>query len=482
MYKSSNITVGNVSIGSDSPIRIQSMTNTNTLNTEATVNQVLQLVEVGSELVRITTRSISEARNIKLIKDELRLLGINVPIIADVHYSPTIAMVAAEVADKIRINPGNFSGSNQSVDSNLLPLLKICKENNTAIRVGVNQGSLSETILYKYGNTPKGMVESLLEFVRICKANSFYNLILSVKASNVLTTIEANLLLIDCLEKEGLNYPIHLGVTEAGSDIEGRIKSASGIGYLLACGIGDTIRVSLSENPVEELPVARLLAKYYGNRINILDKNSFEIVKIKKESENLVFPLVVTSSFSEMSDYSSLDLVVDSNEKDANSYNILKVRYSGIPYDELIIKASTDITIANYRKKYDGIWIDNDRNTTCDQNANLSLGILQVLGLRISSTEYIACPTCGRSSDGLMDLLNEVKEKTSNLSGLVIAVMGCSVNGLGEMAGSDYGIVGMGNSRVNIYHRTNLIIKNIDIEMATTALINLIIDNGEWVQ
>ena len=189
MYKSSNITVGNISIGYDSPIRIQSMTNTKTLNTDSTVSQIIQLVRAGSELVRITTRSISEAKNIKLIKDELRLLGVNVPIIADVHYSPTIAMIAAKFADKIRINPGNFSGSNQSVDSNLLPLLKLCKENNTAIRVGVNQGSLSETILYKYGNTPKGMVESLLEFVRICKANSFSNLILSVKASNVLTTI-----------------------------------------------------------------------------------------------------------------------------------------------------------------------------------------------------------------------------------------------------------------------------------------------------
>ena len=285
-YLSSIVNIGNVTLGVKNPVRIQSMTTTNTMDTDATVSQIVELALAGCDFVRVTTQNINEAENLSNIKFELKKQGINIPIIADVHFNPKVAEIAAKIVEKVRINPGNYINNNKlfsivrgvddvdadnEIEQNLVPLLNICKQHGTAIRIGVNHGSLSSRILYKYGNTALGMVESIMEFVNICHKNKFNNLVLSLKASNVIVMIEANMLLVKKMNEKGFHYPIHLGVTEAGSDEDGRIKSAAGIGYLLAHGIGDTIRVSLTENPIEEIPVAIKLASYYGRKeINLI--------------------------------------------------------------------------------------------------------------------------------------------------------------------------------------------------------------------
>jgi len=479
VYSSSEINIGNTFLGGNSPIRIQSMTTTKTMDTVATVNQVARLAKAGCDFVRITTQNINEANNLKDIKEGLCKIGIDIPLIADVHFNPKIAEVAAQFVDKVRINPGNYIDSQSSISEKLIPLLSVCKKHNTAIRIGVNHGSLSETILYKFGNSALGMVESLMEFVRICKNHNFNKLILSVKASNVVMIIDANKLLVKKLIGEGLNYPIHLGVTEAGSEDEGRVKSAAGIGYLLAHGIGDTIRVSLSEDPVAEIPVAKMLIDFYGKRWNIANGIPHESIRIATKYFSRKPPLVLTSGKSELADYSNHNesINVDSGKK---GYEICKLVYPNLSIEELIIRATVDATILMLQNKPDGIWFENNDITTHDQNAKLSLEILQVLGLRISKTEFIACPTCGRSSIVLVNLLQEVKKHTSHIRGLKIAVMGCSVNGPGEMADADYGMVGTGNGNVDLYKGRKLIQKNIKQEQSIDALINLIKISGDW--
>ncbi len=479
MYASSEINIGNTSLGGNSPVRIQSMTTTKTMDTVATVNQVANLAKAGCDFVRITTQNINEANNLKVIKEELCKIGIYIPLIADVHFIPKIAEAAAQFVEKVRINPGNYIDSKSSISEKLIPLLSVCKKHNTAIRIGVNHGSLSETILYKYGNTALGMVESLMEFVRICKKHNFNKLVLSVKASNVVMMIDANKLLVEKLLIEGLNYPIHLGVTEAGSEDEGRVKSASGIGYLLAHGIGDTIRVSLSEDPVAEIPVAKMLVDFYGKRLDIAKRIPHELIRVAIKFFSGKPPLVLTSGMSGLADYSNHNesINLDIGKK---KYGISKLVYHNLSIEELIIRATVDATILLLNNETDGIWIENNSSTTDDQNAKLSLEILQVLGLRISKTEFIACPTCGRSSVVLVDLLQEVKKQTSHIRGLKIAVMGCSVNGPGEMADADYGMVGTGNGNVDLYKGRKLIHKNIKQEQSIDALINLIKISGDW--
>ncbi len=510
---SSTLNIGNIALGGENPVRIQSMTTTNTMDTVATVSQVKDLALAGCDLVRITTRNIKEAENLKNITSELKKLGVDVPLIADVHFNPKVAEAVAHYVDKVRINPGNYVDNNREgkaiqkyddsvvlerITEQLSPLIKICKQYDTAIRIGVNHGSLSERILLNYGNTAIGMVESIMEFVQVCNSLDFHNLVLSLKSSNVVTMIEANMLLVDRFSKIGSNYPIHLGVTEAGSGEEGRIKSVAGIGYLLAHGIGDTIRVSLAEDPLREIPVAQKLVSIFGQRKDITGRIKTEIVQFPKKIFHEKPPFVLTSGDSLYSDLSvdkyEKALVIaretclserieaclpNRQESKEEKISIRKLSYNELSYENLLITATVEMSVIMLKQDTDGIWIDSD-TTSYDKLAKLTLNIMQVLGLRLTKTEYVACPTCGRSTINVVKQLENIKEKTSNLPGLKIAIMGCSVNGLGEMTGSHYGCVGVGKGKVNIYKGSNIVQKNVPQNLITKTLINILKENGDW--
>lgn len=515
-YSSSIVKIGKVALGGKNPVRIQSMTTTNTLDTDATVRQVKQLALAGCDYVRITTQNIKEAENLGEIKNKLKKLDVEIPLIADVHFNPKVAEVAAKFVEKVRINPGNYIGASVEDDKdvpdriahNLSPLIHICKQYNTAIRIGVNHGSLSKRILYLYGNTAVGMVESIMEFVRVCNELDFHELVLSLKASNVVTMIEANMLLVEKLSETGLNYPIHLGVTEAGSKEEGRIKSAAGIGYLLAHGIGDTIRVSLTEDPVEEIPVAQKLVDFFGQRKDITKEISSTITYFPKSKFNVKPPLVITSGDSTESDLSAekqtkaiakpkgnclpersetclptrqeSQTVTQLNQPNVELYSIHKINYNKLSYDDLVIVATVEASVIMLTRKADGIWIENSDLTSSDNIAKLVLNIFQVLGLRITKTEYIACPTCGRSRIDVIQQLEIVKDQTAHLPSLKIAVMGCAVNGPGEMADAHYGCVGAGKGKVNIYKGRDIVQRNVPQYLVSEILIKLIKENNDW--
>ncbi len=457
------VQIGNLSVGGNHPLRLQSMTNTNTLDTAATVAQCIRLYEAGCEIVRITAPGIKEAENLFNIKKELNKREIQIPIIADIHFNPKTAEVAAQIVEKVRINPGNYVDRNrgkvdysekeyqlelEKIAQRLNPLLTICKENGTAIRIGTNYGSLSERILAKYGNTPRGMVESAMEFVQICKDFGFQNLVLSMKASRVKIMIEANKLLVERLIESGQYFPIHLGVTEAGNGDEARIKSAAGIGSLLAAGIGDTIRVSLAEEPEAEIPVAKKLVNYYARKGNAVHQKNPKTSDITGKGD---FP-------------------------------ILKMQYPGIPYDELLIRSTVDFTLLHQKTNVKDIRITNQGQTNDSQLEILSQNIQQALGIRNYKTEFIACPSCGRTQFNLFAALEKVKKQTSHLKNLTIAVMGCIVNGPGEMADADYGYVGAGPGKVTIYKGSLPVLKNIKETEAVQALIDLIKKEGDWVE
>jgi len=419
---SSVVKVGDIAIGGNNSICVQSMTNTNTLDTKSTVEQIIRLVNAGCEIVRLTTRNVKEAENLKSIKSELTKNGIEIPLIADIHFNPKVAEVAARYVEKVRINPGNYVDKRKSktrfsakehlqerekIAHNIEPLLKICKQHKTAIRIGVNHGSLSERILFKYGNTAKGLVESAVEFIEICRSFDFHNLILSMKASHVPMMIEANRLLVSEMQKKGYYYPLHLGVTEAGDGDDGRIKSAAGIGSLLANGIGDTIRVSLTEKPENEIPFAKRLIAKYGKR------------------KKLDLPSVIFNSTKQPEYHLS---------------------YNNLESEDLLINATVDFTrLISQKPAKELIVKHNNRD-----DKTLSDNILQGLGIKYSKAEFIACPSCGRTLFDIEEELKKVKQQTTHLKGLKIAVMGCVVNGLGEMADADYGYVGAGPGKVNL--------------------------------
>ncbi len=458
-HKSSEVSVGNVIIGGNSPLVIQSMTNTDTLNTEATVRQTIALVNSGCNMVRIATKGMKEADNLKLIKKELYKNNIYIPIVADIHFNPVIAETAARIVEKIRINPGNYIDRRQNkikfsdrdynlelekISDKLFPLVKICKEYGTAIRVGTNYGSLSERILYKYGNTPKGMVISIIEFVEIFRELNFHNLVLSVKANDVKTMVKANRLLVDTMLNKNYYYPIHLGITEAGTGIAARVKSAAGIGSLLATGIGDTIRVSLTENPVNEIYFAKKLSMIYSKK-------------------HLLSQMPITQpDFCKSKD------------------SILKFSYNSLSYDELIIRASTDVALWNEKQKTVNLSIDNGEKTEKKRCDTIVLEILQALKLKFSKTEFIACPSCGRTQFDIIAQLQKVKKALSDLPNLKIAVMGCIVNGIGEMADADYGYVGTSKGKVTIYKGKQVVLKNISNEVAVEKLVEIIKKNGDF--
>lgn len=447
--KSHEITVGNIRLGGDNPIRVQSMTNTSTMNTEASVAQILRIAEAGGELVRLTTQGTREAENMDLISQAVRRAGCPVPLVADVHFNPNVADVAARYCEKVRINPGNYVDAArqfkqleytdeqyaqelQKIEDRLLPFLDICREHGTAVRIGVNHGSLSDRIMSRYGDTPAGIVESCMEFLRICVRHNFMNVVISIKASNTVVMVQSMRLLVQEMEKEGMTFPLHLGVTEAGEGEDGRIKSAVGIGALLTEGIGDTIRVSLSEAPEKEIPVARQLVDMIP-----------ECSRLRQEAEEGIKDDTVT------------------------------LRLEASSLEELQLKAAMAVGAIFIDKKAHLLDIEAegfDEATLRD----LSDSILQAARIKFVKTEYISCPGCGRTLYDLEGTIHKIKAATAHLKGLKIAIMGCIVNGPGEMADADYGYVGAARGKVSLYKAKECIEKNIPEEEAVERLLRFI--------
>ena len=447
--KSHEITVGNIRLGGDNPIRVQSMTNTSTMDTEASVAQIMRIAEAGGELVRLTTQGTREAENMDLISQAVRRAGCPVPLVADVHFNPNVADVAARYCEKVRINPGNYVDAArqfkqleytdeqyaqelQKIEDRLLPFLDICREHGTAVRIGVNHGSLSDRIMSRYGDTPAGIVESCMEFLRICVRHNFMNVVISIKASNTVVMVQSMRLLVQEMEKEGMTFPLHLGVTEAGEGEDGRIKSAVGIGALLTEGIGDTIRVSLSEAPEKEIPVARQLVDMIP-----------ECSRLRQEAEEGIKDDTVTLCL----EASSLE--------------------------ELQLKAAMAVGAIFIDKKAHLLDIEAegfDEATLRD----LSDSILQAARIKFVKTEYISCPGCGRTLYDLEGTIHKIKAATAHLKGLKIAIMGCIVNGPGEMADADYGYVGAARGKVSLYKAKECIEKNIPEEEAVERLLRFI--------
>lgn len=627
-FKTREVYIGEIPLGGNNPIRIQSMTTTDTMDTIKTVEQSIRMFHAGCEYVRITAPSINEALNLVEIKKELHKRGYKIPLIADIHFTPNAAEAAARIVEKVRINPGNYADKKkfqqiefteqeynaeiERIRNKFTPLVKICKEYGTAMRIGTNHGSLSDRIMSRFGDTPLGMVEAALEFVRICEDLDYHNIVLSMKASNPQVMVQAYRLLMQKMIDEKMNYPMHIGVTEAGDGEDGRIKSALGIGALLEDGLGDTIRVSLTEEPENESPVAILLANRYLNRhehlpiraLDFLPKNpveynrasAFELSNLggsnvpkifadlssaKKLSQNNLhdigyhytseldkwnmdemsadfiylgdnvadfdFPiglkvvynyqtwknlLDVTRSFPylTMSEYlnSSVksfvmnfvqisidDLGSEDFEKIANDKKVvfvltttnqhgmaeqrrvfleflirkilnpvvIKREYKNISFDELRLYSSTDIGGLLIDGFGDAVWLQteiNKENITADIN-KLLFGILQAARVRISKTEYISCPSCGRTLFDLVEVTNKIRRRTEHLKGVKIGIMGCIVNGPGEMADADYGYVGSGIDKITLYRGKEIVRRNIASENAVDELINIIKNDGNWV-
>ncbi len=501
-FKTRVVNIGNTPMGGDYPVRIQSMTSTDTMDTEATVDQTIKLIDAGCDYVRIAAPSVRAAKNLNSIKKQIRQRGYNTPLIADIHYNPEVAKIAAATVEKIRINPGNlfdkrgvtdFTGDKykaelENIKQRILPLLDVCRKNRTVIRIGVNHGSLSERILQLFGNTIKGMVESALEYIRICLEDNFHDLVISLKSSDIKMMIDANRSLVERMQEEDMNYPLHLGVTEAGDAEDGRIKSAAGIGTLLKEGIGNTIRVSLTENPIRELPVAKKIINFSKPEKD--DKVEYWKVKNYREYNT---PFVISDNIDGKADLIvKEDVAFDTNgnkyilekaeDYDPESILICKRSYAGIDKESFIVKAAMDFTSPLLKRNCQGIWITSSDKQIKERAIQTAFDILQVTGLRIYKTEYIACPSCGRTLFDISKELQKVKKATSHLKGLKIAVMGCIVNGPGEMAGADYGYVGSGKEKVTLYKGQEIKRKNVDIENAVDELLRLIKEYGDWVE
>ncbi|MBL7917628.1 MAG: (E)-4-hydroxy-3-methylbut-2-enyl-diphosphate synthase [Bacteroidia bacterium] len=622
------VKIGEMLLGGNNPIRIQSMTTTDTMDTKATVAQSIRMIEAGCELVRITAPSINEAKNLEQIKKEIRAAGFNTPLVADIHFTPNAAEMAARLVEKVRVNPGNYADKKkfetidysdaayeaelERIRNRFTPLIKICKEYGTAMRIGTNHGSLSDRIMSRYGDTPLGMVESALEFVRICEENNYHELVISMKASNTQVMVQAYRLLVSKMLETNRNYPLHLGVTEAGDGEDGRIKSAVGIGTLLEDGLGDTIRVSLTEEPEFEIPVAKTLADRYNHRknhepikpiekqipynpfeynrnttqevINIgghnvprviadysakteitpaslfavgynysvpLDKwnlsdlavdfiyagdntVNFEIPGTlgviynselwkKNKSKDRFYPLFCGEEFfksnevSETLNFVAVDwkvltasfiekvkavknivlildsfnlaampeirrMIIDLKESDCHNPIILKFNYKDLSESEFQLYAGTDAGALLIDGMGDGIWLKEKNCVSMQVLNSTQFGILQATRTRISKTEYISCPSCGRTLFDLQETTQKIRERTHHLKGIKIGIMGCIVNGPGEMADADYGYVGTGPGKISLYKGKEVVKKNVTSETAVDELINLIKEHGDWVE
>ena len=619
-FKTRVVKIGKLEIGGENPIRVQSMTTTDSMNTEKSVEQSIRMIQAGCELVRLTAPSKNEAENLQNIKAKLLEKGFDTPLVADIHFTPNAAEIAAKLIEKVRVNPGNFTDKKKfeeivytdesykkeliKIENNFTPLIKICKEYNTAIRIGTNHGSLSDRILSRFGDTPEGMVESAMEFLRICVKNNFFNVVISMKASNTLVMVQAYRLLNVKMQYEKMNFPLHLGVTEAGDGEDGRIKSAVGIGALLEDGIGDTIRVSLTEDPEFEIPVAyKLIEKFKNKNIkkivatNNLTYNPFTYKKRKTieiqnvggnnhpivfadlsnkqliypanffgfgysysksldkwnlkdmaadyvylgdnaldfeipgtlgavftyenwktnyKSKERCFPLVTNFEYSaeELNKTHFLLINLDAIDVKSFPYNqfsifiaetsydnkvqvvrdfrcqldllkiknpvILKTSYSTKDLETFQLNASSDNGVQFIDGFGDGIWMNGDFPII--EINSLSFGILQATRTRISKTEYISCPSCGRTLFDLQETTAKIRQKTAHLKGLKIGIMGCIVNGPGEMADADYGYVGTGIGKINLYKEKTVVRKNINESEAVNSLIDLIKENGDWIE
>ncbi len=543
---------GTVTIGGTAPLVVQSMCTTDTLDTEASVVQAKEIVGAGGRLVRFTAQTVRHAANMGEIRRKLAAEGCDVPLVADIHFNPKAAFEAARQVQKVRINPGNFIDKRARFDTveyteeeyeaelerlrvRLHELLEICRQYETALRIGVNHGSLSDRIMSRYGDTPAGMVASAMEFLRICRDENFQKVVVSMKSSNTQVMVHAYRLLCAAMRREGMEYPLHLGVTEAGEGEDGRIRSAVGIGALLNDGIGDTLRVSLTEHPAREIPVACMLAKHYDGRgknpsLPVCGTESYRpyesVRRPTRRIHNIggAFPPVVIGEEGALSpDFSPAmledktvsitlkelsemparripeDKVLVLHSEHANApaeirafflhldakgvTNPVVIRrvYDAVSWDELAVYAAADLGMAFIDGMGDGLWIES-RNPEIAKGrlTELAFGILQAARVRISRTEYISCPGCGRTLYSLEDSLREIKRKTGGLKGLKIAVMGCIVNGPGEMADADYGYVGSGPKRVTLYKGKEPVRRNVPQDEAVDALIELIKKNGDW--
>ena len=617
-WQTREVMVGNVGVGGKNPIRIQSMTTTDTLDTIGTIDQSIRMINAGCEIVRVTAPSVKEAENLQVIRDGLREKGYYTPLVADIHFTPNAAEVAARIVEKVRVNPGNYSDRKKfeihdyndetyaekldRIRERFIPLIQICKEYGTAMRIGTNHGSLSDRIMSRYGDTPLGMVESAMEFLRIAEDEKYHDIILSMKASNTQVMVQAYRLLVKTMVFEGMNYPLHLGVTEAGEGEDGRIKSSVGIGTLMEDGLGDTIRVSLTEEPEAEIPVAQLLINRYEARKNhkpipginsipydpffrnkrdsntIMNIGGDEVPRIignmsKKDlityhdlipfgyiySENLdkwqisdqavdflfigdnsidfdipgtlgiiqnhisledkerhfsfysfdekslidqnnisflnIYTDISSSFLSEISQLKNTIFVLDTNnehgyadqrrffvecmKKTIQNPIIVKRSYRQCSQDEFLLYSATDLGGLQLDGFGDGIWIDSSYDAGYVNET--AFGILQASRSRISKTEYISCPSCGRTLFDLQETTAKIRARTNHLKGLKIGIMGCIVNGPGEMADADYGYVGTGVGKVSLYKGQEVIKNNIPSESAVDALIQLIDFHGDWI-
>jgi (E)-4-hydroxy-3-methylbut-2-enyl-diphosphate synthase len=623
--KTIEVMVGEVGVGGNNPIRLQSMTTTDTLDTAASVKQAIEMINAGCEIVRYTAPSKKEAENLSIIKKELIKSGYTTPLVADIHFTPNAAEVAAQYVEKVRVNPGNYADKKRfeqieytdeeyadklkDIQDTFRPLIMLCKKNNRAMRIGTNHGSLSDRIMSRFGDTPLGMVESALEFIDFCEAEEYYSLVISMKSSNPLVMVQAYRLLMAKMIKRGRIYPLHLGVTEAGEGEDGRIKSAIGIGSLLEDGLGDTIRVSLTEDPVKEIPVARMLAKRYENRNIQVDEIDFNLpynpfdykrrktVAVGNIGENQVpvvvadlshlkeikpshlfaygyvyhikedkwtikdqavdyiytgeiipdfalpsslqvlcnadkwtssphvLPLYTLDSFKEASDRTQnihfirvhaenlfdidvIENVFKSNKgvvlilQSASKSSIYSIRrfiielihrnievpvimnyhYQQINDDEFQLYAATDFGAHLIDGMGDGIMISAHEVASPQAITSTAFGILQATRSRISKTEYISCPSCGRTLFDLQETTALIRKRTSHLKGLKIGIMGCIVNGPGEMADADYGYVGSGKGKINLYRQRDVVKRNIPESAALDELIELIKSDGAWIE
>jgi len=471
--KTSITRVGNILIGGDNPIRIQSMATTDTNDTVASVVQAKRIIDAGGELVRFTTQGTREAENMKNISAQLKADGYSQPLVADVHFTAHTADIAALYCEKVRINPGNYvdpgrvfkkieytdeeyAAELQKIERKFVPFLNICKEHHTAIRIGVNHGSLSDRIMSRYGDTPEGIVESCMEFLRICRRENFNDVVISIKASNTVVMVRTVRLLVQTMDKEDMHYPLHLGVTEAGEGEDGRIKSAVGIGALLTEGIGDTIRVSLSEEPEAEIPVARKLVELIP-----------ECARLREQAENNTTPPSLNNGKSESA------YIVPPSKGDKEGLPTLHLNINAPDYETLQLKAAmvagpilidrlaTELQITSPLLKE-------------GQGEALSDAILQAARIKFTKTEYISCPGCGRTLYDLRITIQRIKEATKDLVGLKIGIMGCIVNGPGEMADADYGYVGAGRGKISLYRQKECVEKNIPEAEAVEHLLKLI--------
>ena len=443
--------VGPIGIGGDNPIRIQSMTTTDTNDTAACVAQAKRIIDAGGELVRLTTQGTKEAENMQHISAQLKADGYRQPLVADVHFNARVADVAAHYCEKVRINPGNYvdpartfkkleytdeeyQAELKKIEERLLPFLQICREHKTAVRIGVNHGSLSDRIMSRYGDTPAGIVESCMEFLRIFKREQFNDVVISIKASNTVVMVQSVRLLVEAMDKEDMHYPLHLGVTEAGEGEDGRIKSALGIGALLTEGIGDTIRVSLSEEPECEIPVARKL-------VDLIP----ECTQLRAQAEASI-----------QNDTITLKL-------DAPDWETFQLKAAMAVGALLIDRKATKLVITS-----------SSSETSSTSLTSLADAILQAARIKFTKTEYISCPGCGRTLYNLQETIAKIKAATQHLVGLKIGIMGCIVNGPGEMADADYGYVGAGRGKISLYRQKECVAKNIPEEEAVERLLRFI--------